>query len=277
MRFPMILTLLAGLTVLPVPAEESRTTTTEEILDAPGGRPVAILLPGAVARRGEEKDGYVRVVVEGWIRASSQAPSLETPSAPVVPKPAPAGSAAPEVAKAISGRITLKLATGEIRYAAGSKVLLLGDPQRLEVRRAELAQAYQTEGRGLREEIAALEARKAGALNSSENFTQASQNLDRAKSQLAAKNRELQALQAKFAGKEQALLEEFKTAETFADPGGVYRLEAPASGEYRVWASYAEGDRIYRWYLPAIVGSSAPVSLDLAAGKPGENPFLASP
>jgi len=277
MRFPMILALLAGLAVPPAPAGESRATTTEEILETPGGRPVAILLPGAVARRGEEKEGYVRVVVEGWMRVSPQASSLEAPSAPAAPLSPPAGgAAATEVARAVSGRITLKLPTGEIHYAAGSKVLLLGDPQRLEVRRAELAQAYQSEGRALREEIAALEARKAGALNSNENFTQASQSLDRTKKQLAAKNRELQSLQAAFAGKEQALLEEFKTAETFADPGGVYRLEPPVPGEYRVWASYAEGDRMYRWYLPALVGDSA-VTLDLAAGKPGEDPFLASP
>lgn len=277
MRFPMILALLAGLAVPPAPAGESRATTTEEILEAPGGRPVAILLPGAVARRGEEKDGYVRVVVEGWIRISPRASILETPSAPAATPPAPVdGAAATEVAKTVSGRITLKLASGEIRYAAGSKVLLLGDPQRLEARRAELALAYQAEGRALREEIATLEARKAGALNSTENFTQASQNLDRTKKQLAAKNRELQSLQAAFAGKEQALLEEFKTAETFADPGGIYRLEPPAAGEYRIWASYAEGDRVFRWYLPATVRDSA-VTLDLAAGKPGEDPFLATP
>jgi hypothetical protein len=273
MRFPMILALLAGLAVPPAPAGESRATTTEEILEAPGGRPVAILLPGAVTRRGEEKDGYIRVVVEGWMRVSPQASSLETPSNPAASPPA----AATDVARTVSGRITLKLASGEIRYAAGSRVLLLRDPPRLEARRAELAQSYQIEGRALREEIAALESRKAGALNSTENFTQASQNLDRTKKQLAAKNRDLQSLQGTFAGKELALLEEFKTAETFADPGGTYRLEPPAPGEYRIWASYTEGDRVYRWYLPAMVGNSGAVTLDLAAGKPGEDPFLAAP
>ena len=272
MRFPMILALLAGVTAPSALPEDHRVTATEELLEAPGGHPVAILLPGATVRRGEQKDGYVHVVVEGWVRA-------EEPSAPATP-PQPEPSVpipSPDSRGAVSGRITLKLASGDIRYGAGSRVMLLGNVQRLEVQRGELAAAFQTEGRALREEIAALEARKASALSSSENFTKASQNLDRTKSQLAGKTREYQSLQARFAARELALLEEFKTAETFADPAGAYRLEVRAPGEYRIWASYAEGDLVYRWYLPVSVGKEGTVTLDLVAGKPGNDPFLASP
>src|SRR5207249_11171809 len=127
MKSLMVLMLLSGASLSGVLAEEVRSAGGEEVLETPGGHPIAVLLPGAVRRTLEEKDGYVRIVVDGWVRAG--APSVQgaipppTFPPPIQPPAAPDPSpAAPEV----SGRITLRLASGEVRYGAGARIVLLG-------------------------------------------------------------------------------------------------------------------------------------------------------
>src|SRR5437867_95930 len=278
MKSLMVLMLLSGASLSGVLAEEVRSAGGEEVLETPGGHPIAVLLPGAVRRTLEEKDGYVRIVVEGWVRAG--APSVQgaipppTFPPPIQPPAAPGPS---PVAPEVSGRITLRLASGEVRYGAGARIMLLGKAAQLEAKRVALVSSYQQESRALREEIVALEIEKRQALNSSDNFTRAGQNLDAAKRRLATKQGEFQALEAKYDAREQALLEEFKVVEVSADPGGAYRVGGIVPGEYRVWATFSEGPSVYRWYRPLTVEGERGLTLDLAAGKAGDDPFLVGP
>ena len=48
--------------------EELSSSATEELFEAPGGRAIAILMPGVARRTGEERDGFVHVTLDGWVR-----------------------------------------------------------------------------------------------------------------------------------------------------------------------------------------------------------------
>jgi hypothetical protein len=269
--------ILAGLLLGAAPAEIPPSSHTEELLDSPGGHPVAVLLPGTARRVVEAKDGYVKVVVEGWIRQGAIPPQAEVPPATPPPLPAPAPAAPPEPVASLSGRIEIRLVNKQVRYAAGARVLLLGNVAELEPRRLALASAYQSEVKGLEAEIAQLEADKRRALNSSENLTQASNNLDQAKAALVRKNSEFGAIQTKYATLADALVEPYKVAEAAAGPGGEYRLEGLAPGEYRLRAWFSEPGAEYRWYVPASVSAKKATVLDLSSAKAGLDPMLQAP
>jgi hypothetical protein len=270
--------ILAGLLLGAAPADLPPSTHTEELLDSPGGRPVAVLLPGSARRVVEAKDGYVKVVVEGWIRQEGAPPQSEAPAVtapPPLPAPTPALPAA-SVAS-LAGRIEIRLKNKEVRYGSGARVMLLGNLAELEPRRVALASAYQAEVKDLEAQIAQLEADKRRALNSSENMSQASSNLDQAKAALVRKNRELGAIQQKYSTLGDALVEPYKVAEVAAGPGGEYHLDGIAPGEYRLRAWFSEGGAEYRWYVPASVSAQKGTILDLNSDKAGQDPLLQAP
>jgi hypothetical protein len=155
--------------------------------------------------------------------------------------------------------------------------MLLGNVTELETRRGALASAYQSEVRELQAQITELEAAKRKALNSTDNLTQASKNLDQAKASLARKTQELDAIQKKYATLGEALAEPFKVAEDTADPGGEYHLDGVAAGEYRLRAWFSDQGSEYRWYVPASVAAQKATVVDLSAAKAGPDPFLQAP
>jgi hypothetical protein len=269
--------ILAGLLLGAAPADLPPSTHTEELLDSPGGRPVAVLLPGSARRVVEAKDGYVKVVVEGWIRQEG-APQAEAPAVTAPPPlPAPTPAAPPAPVASLAGRIEIRLKNKGVRYGSGARVMLLGNLAELEPRRVALASTYQEEVKDLEAQIAQLEADKRRALNSSENMTQASNNLDQAKAALVRKNRELGAIQQKYSTLGDALVEPYKVAEVAADPSGEYHLDGLAPGEYRLRAWFSDQGLEYRWYVPASVSAQKATILDLSSDKAGQDPLLQSP
>src|SRR5437867_5823186 len=237
MKTLSVCAILAGISLAGALAGETPSSHPDEVLDAPGGRPIAILLPGASRHIVEEKDGYLKVVVEGWIRSEApEAPGRQgTDPAPTGNQPASSkegevSSLASPSETSLSGRIEIRLGSGEIRYGAGARVLALGNVAELEARRSTLSTAYRSESRDLQDQIQTLEAEKRQALNSSDNLAQATQNLDRAKVRLDKASKELGSLQEKYVALGEALLLEFKVAEAFADPGGVYRMVGLSPG-----------------------------------------------
>jgi len=281
----LALAVLAALFITGALSEGASVTHPEEVLDIPGGRAVAILLPGAPRRVLEEKNGYVRVAVEGWIRiprplaagAGEPAPVSDGSTAPIRSEVSLQPGTPVQGATTLAGRIIIRIASGEIRYGAGGRVLALGSVEELEARRGSLAAAYQTERRDLQEQIQSLQNEKAGALSSSENLNQATRRLDRAKAGLAQKNLDLQALEVKVAAREAALVEEFRIAETFADSNGAYSLGSLPAGACRIWAVFSDSGLTYRWYVSATLSEGKADTLDLTAAKAGENPFLQAP
>ncbi len=275
MRSAGLFILLAVAALTLAPAADSEHGNPAEVLDAPGGRPVAILLAGAQPRVLEQREGYVRIALEGWVRASG---SVDT--APAAP---PAGSAPPDNPQtagpgAIVGSIVVTLSGGEVRKGAGARLALLGKVAELEAARRDLAADYQPEARRIEEEIARLEARRRASLNSTDNLGQATQSLDRAKRDLAARQKDLAALQATYEGREGVLVQRYAQQEVRAGEDGSFRFAGVAPGEYRLWAIYSVNEATdYRWYLPVRVGPGTDASMDLASRKPNEDPFLTIP
>ena len=278
MKSVCFLALLAVAALAFIPAPETEPGGPVELLDAPGGRPIAILLSGPRPRVLEQREGYVKVALEGWVRASGATDATTPPPALSPGGGTEAGAAAPTAAS-VSGAVLVTLPGGEVRKGAGARVVLLGKIEELEAARRELVAAYQPAAQKLREEIAGLEAKRRAALNSSDNLGQATKSLDRSKSDLAAKKKDLASLQATMASREGKLVAEHALGETRADADGSFRFAGVSPGEYRLWAIYSENDATdYRWYLPARVESgSGGTALDLVARVPGEDPFLTIP
>src|SRR5262245_17547198 len=155
---------LAALAIAPAPPPDSGGPV--EILDTPGGRPIAILLSGPRPRVLEEREGFVKIALEGWVRSTAATgappPSAVAPGGGVEPGPASAAGTG-----SVSGSILVTLPGGEVRKGAGARVVLLGRIGELEAARRELVAAYQPASQKLQEEIAGLEAKRAAALNGS--------------------------------------------------------------------------------------------------------------
>ena len=128
MGLPAALALIFCLSITVAVAEETTSVAApEEVLDAPGGSAIAILLPGAVRSTVEIRGGYARVRLEGWVRL----PGSLAPSAIPVPPPAP-GPVPSAAENALSGTIVTTLRTGEVRYGAGARVAALGSVEEME-------------------------------------------------------------------------------------------------------------------------------------------------
>jgi len=124
MRLPAVLALFLCLSPAVAVAEETTLISApEEVLEVPGGKPIALLLPGAVRSTLETREGYVRVRLEGWVRL----PGTGIP--PAIPGPTPAPAAAPGAGgDALSGTIVATLGSGEVRYGAGARVRKFKSP-----------------------------------------------------------------------------------------------------------------------------------------------------
>jgi len=271
MKRSVTLALLAVLLLVALLAAQPLSRT-EEVLDAPGGHPIAILLPGTSPRVVQEEGGYAKVVVEGWMRVEQAGPAA--PGTPPAPEAPPRATPAPS---SVTGRIQVRLPSKEVRYGAGARVMLLGRPDELEARRAALVASYQKEVAALREKAGAYEAAKRQALNSSDNLSRATKNLDQAKSDLARNAREIEQVQEKYEALEETLLQEFKVCESTADPSGDYRLQGFGPGAYRLRAWFTDQGSPYRWYVPVQVLADQSTPLDLMSSKAGEDAFLTLP
>jgi len=279
MRSTGLLTLAALAAVTLAPAAAPDPGNPVEVLDTPGGRPVAILLSGAQPRVIEQREGYARISLEGWVRAPGTAdsapPSEPAPApAPVPPPAAPLSSATGSV----SGSILVTLPSGETRKGAGARVVLLGQLAELEVARREAAAAYRPAAQKIEEEIARLDAQRRAALNSSDNLGQATQTLDRTKKDLAARQKDFASLKATSTAREGVLVDKYAVQAVHAGEDGSFRFAGVPPGEYRLWAIVPGSDATeFRWYLPARVEAGADTVLDLTSRKPGEDPFLTNP
>src|SRR5262245_53060589 len=119
---------LAALAATPAPAPEPGGPV--ELLDAPGGRPIAMLLSGPRPRVLEQREGYVKVALEGWMRAGAADAATPPPALPSAGG-AEAGTAPASLGN-LSGSILVTLPGGEVRKGAGARVALLGKIDELE-------------------------------------------------------------------------------------------------------------------------------------------------
>jgi len=286
MRMPVLFVLVLLLVHPAVWGGDSPPTGADEVvLDAPGGRPVAILLSGAVRRTGEEREGFLRVTVEGWIRlprtssesgqASSSPPALNQASPPpssMLPLPEPPATAVE--GSGLWGQIRVTLPSREVRYGAGARVVLLAPVEDLDAHWAELKNRYEHERLALEKEIESLQRDQEGALSSSDNFYEASHRLERAKAVLAARQKDRQLLPAKYVSRLDELFQRYRVAEAAADPAGRYEIPNLVAGRYRLLATFTVGEVAHRWYLPLEKSSEGGLRFDLNTDDSGTDPYF---
>ena len=270
-----------GMAAVAVASEEVRTASTEEVLDAPGGRPVAILLPGAVRKTVEERDGFIRVAVEGWIRSPGAAPQTgpagaaanSTGLVSTLPSGLTVPSSPTSAPPALSGSVVARLSNGELRYGAGARVSILGSPVELERERTALKSQYESSSAALDEEIRRLEEDRKTALNSSDNLEQSRHKLDETRRLLVEKTQEKRGLAGKYASRAEEIFRRYQVAETVADPAGRFAFPSLPPGSYRIRATFTFGDLVHHWYLPVEIGSGGGIQMDLSAEKVVTDPL----
>jgi hypothetical protein len=261
--------LLLCLISLPARGEGAAVAARGELLDFPGGHPIALLLSGATALpTGESREGYVQVALVGWIRSPGTAPAAEPES---IPSPPPAASAA---APYLSGVIAAPLPSGEVRYGSGARVAVLGPKEELDAAWSELKGSFEKESAALDLRIEEARLQEKNALASSENLTQASQNLDRAKTARKQAERDKQELRNRFASRADGLFRSHQVAESIADAEGRYSFEFLPPGSYRLLAVFTLGSEERRWYLPVETTSAGGVRKDLKGDDTGPDPFF---
>jgi hypothetical protein len=257
------LLLLPLLVSAPGASEPSAGRATLELLDAPGGKVTAVLLPGAPTRILEQREGYVRVVVEGWIRATEGGASGPAPA------PAPPAAAGP----ALAGRIETPGKSGERRPGAYARVAVLAASEQLDRDREALQRAYRSERESLERRIGELEAAGKKALNSSDNMTEAARRADQIRSELAGRRKELEGLDARFAGQAGELYRKHQLAETVADPGGNFVFPSLPPGRYRLAVTASDASSTWHGYAPAEVPPGGGGWVDLTADEAKNTPF----
>ena len=250
--------------------EEATAVAPEEVLDAPGGKPIAILLPGAVRSTVETREGYARIRLEGWIRlpgtASPMAGPAPAPALPPSPPEAPRG--------ALAGTVAATLSSGEIRYGAGAWLAVLGPADDLEPAWRDLKESFEKEKADLEGRILDLRDQEKRALASSDNLTQATRNQDRVRSSLKVAEKERQEVRERYARSADELFRRHQVGEVAADIEGRYSFPALPQGKYYLLAILTTGEGVQRWYLPVEVGAQGGTIQELRSDATGPDPYF---
>jgi hypothetical protein len=235
------------------------------LLSTPGGAWLATVREDAPLTTLEERDGWRKVRIEGWIPLGAPGPA-GAPEAPPPPPPSP-----PAAGGTITGVLVPPAGQESAGPGSGILVFLVGDLDRLDVEHAGV-------GEGCKAQLAADDARLAElqqavdqALNSSTNFSTATHRYDQAKSALATARRERAAHLQDCRARADALMSKYAVARTVSETGGRFEFQRVASGRYRVVAGDAAAARA--WSIPCEVTGGEAIVLDPRAVAPGPDPY----
>jgi hypothetical protein len=284
---PLVL-LSATAVVAPAPrADEPAEIVAETSLrrDPEASGLAGLLIPGTPVSVVETSGEWVKVRLEGWVRASAVGPGappaaaavaqVATAATPPAPPPvvAPAELSAPQLAHAappppaaaprivipVEGLVRLKLGALRRVTGEGASVLLLPAGTDLDPRGpdAELdARVVEIEA-----EAARLKREADAALHKTSNFTEASRENDRLMDQHDALLRERGELLAQRHGRHEVLARGAAVASATTDSKGWFSLEAPP-GEYVLYARLTSKSLDLEWILP-LRAEDRPVEVDL--------------
>jgi hypothetical protein len=230
------------------------------LFDAPRGSWLATVRGDAPVTVVEERDGWRRVRVEGWV---SGAPPGAAPAAgdrgsatgAASGGPRPADSAAGTVAPGATVQGVLQAAPGDPANTPGSGlvVFLLDDLGALDRDHARAGEECRA---GLRQVDVRLERLNADldkALNSSDNFREASQRRDAVRSEIQKAEQERRDVVLRCRRAADAILHRHAVQKAISDESGRFAFAGVAPGRYRVVAAETGGDRPRSWTLDCAV------------------------
>ena len=237
------------------------------LLDAPRGGWLGEIRAGTPLAVIEERDGWRKVRIEGWVRDLPEG----TPAKPSDAAAAPAGAAGAFRA-GISGLLSPRPGMQPATPGGGLVVLVLADPAATDA-------AHQALGASCRADLAAFDARLQGlaaevqvALNSSANFKEAAQRSDRAKTALAAEQRARAARLQQCREQAESFFSERAIARTVSDAAGRFESSSIEPGRYRVVAMERGAAGARAWSMLAEVAAGAGAVLEGRAAD-GPDPY----
>ena len=252
------------------------------LLDAPRGAWLGEIRAGAPIEVIEERDGWRRVRIEGWVRSTEAAGAPATGSAPAgsatVPgAPAPGFSrpgAAPSAAGSagITGLLTPRPGMQPATPGGGLVVLVLPDPEATDAAHRALGEPCRADLKAMDRAIEDRTKDVQAALNSSTNFKEAAQRSDRAKSALAAAQRDRAARLQACREQAEAFFSERAAGRTVSDAAGRFELRPVEPGRYRVVAMERTSAATRAWSMTAEVTEGSGATLEGRAAN-GPDPY----
>lgn len=247
MKRTMTVTCLA-LALLCSAAAANRSTGEIVLFDGPRGAWLGALREDAPLVVLEERDGWRRVRLEGWIMAPPGAGGASPPGGERLDPGTTEGAApaAPRPGAILQGVLAPAIEAGG-PAGAGVLVLLVRDGGGLE---AEHERAG-LECRGYLDrkdrDIEAARAEVVRALNSSDNFREAASRSDQAKARLAKAERERRQLIQECRARALAIFETAVAGRAISDGSGRFEFQGVGPGLYRVVAFETTGDGARSW------------------------------
>lgn len=259
MRNRTVLAVGAGALIVMAAAVAIPAATGEWVLfDLPRGSWLASVRAGAPVEVLEEKEGWRRVRIEGWVAVSPEA------------------AAAPVGAKNGAG-ITVEGivppgGAGSATPATRLVLLVAGLPD-LDLQHAELGAECRPPIAAGAAEVERLKKEAGQALNSSDNFRQAAEAKDRARAAAAKAEREQRDRVTTCRARAEDLFQRHAAARGFSDSAGKFRFDGVPPGAYRVIVLDPAGDLAIAAALECRVDPPGPVTLDPGAHKSAMQPF----
>jgi hypothetical protein len=249
------------------------------LLDAPRGAWLANVRGGASLVVLEERDGWRRVRLEGWMPADGTG----TPSgAPAVAAGGgmETGSAIPETVPSSAGVVV----TGVLVPIHGMEpatpggnlvVLLVGNLASFDAEHRALGVGCRASMSASDEKIAALQNVEDKALNSTGNLAEATRRYDQAKADLAAARHDRAEALEGCRGRADALFARYAVARTLSEPSGRFEFRGVAPGTYRVIAGEHSASGARSWSIDCVVGEGAvgDVVIDPRTAPPGPDAY----
>jgi hypothetical protein len=242
-----------------------------QLFDAPRGAWLAEARTDASIQVLEERDGWKRVRIEGWVPddalAAIAAPAggadaaIAAAAAPGIAAAAPL-PAAHGTGATIQGVLMPTAGMVPATVGASLPVLLIADVAKYTAEQQALVTSCRA--RIASQDAASEEAQRRldAAFNSSGNFTEASRRNDRAKADLAAAKKARDEAVSACVDEADALAQRFAVARAPADTAGRFQFASLDPGTYRVFASEHREGAVRAWAFDATVTPGATVVLD---------------
>lgn len=246
------------------------------LLDGPRGNWLATVRGDVSFEVLEERAGWRRVRLEGWIVGSAVSapdPAADGTAAGAVAAvvPDPAVPADPGVT--VSGVLLPAPADQPAAPGAGLVVLLLGELEALD---AEHARAGEECRAALAESQREVDARRDDyrrQMNSTDNFKEAAQRNDRAKKALRQAEQAYRERVEACRRTADQLFQRYAVRRAVSDMAGRFEFDRVPGGGYRVLASEIGGEAPRAWVLDCSVTGEGPVVLDANSDRSEMKPY----
>ncbi|PYS97160.1 MAG: hypothetical protein DMF50_01710 [Acidobacteria bacterium] len=229
------------------------------LLDGPRGSWLATCRADAATTVLEEREGWRKVRVEGWVMGHAGEP---------------AGGSAARVASPPAGlavvRGVLQPASGPAARptaGAGLVVLLVSGLEALDREHARAGEECRATVEEARRRVEEASAEYNRALASSDNFREAATRNDRLKKQVEETERQRRERIAACRDKALEIFYRHASQKTISETGGRFEFSDVAPGRYRVVAAERTGDDPQSWVLECEVVGAGTITLDSATDR----------